>query len=101
MFKENYIMGQELPEGYIYSKIENTKSMLPTLGQYSQVICDTNYVYIQEGDIIIFNDGFDLVIHRVAQLTTKGYITKADRTGFRDKEIGRSQVICKVIAILY
>lgn len=83
-------------------------SMSPTLSDGSQAIVSKNFTSenLQMGDIIVFNDGSELIIHRINKIANdeKGlyFVTKGDSNKLVDAyKIRQSDIRWVVIGVLY
>jgi hypothetical protein len=89
------------------SKYADTGSMKPTLDEYSNGIriVPNNEEDIHIGDIITFQEGNNLIIHRVINIgkDEKGtfFITKGDNNTVSDGKIRFSDIRYKTIGILW
>ena len=73
-------------------------SMEPTIDFGDKIVIQGQDAY-EVGDIVTFRSesGNSIVTHRVVEVTPDGYITQGDTNNARDPEIGRDQVIGRVI----
>ncbi len=84
-----------------------TKSMLPVLDTRTNGIriVPGSEDEIKVGDIISFEQGNDLIIHRVIEIGQdeqgKYFITKGDNNNISDGKIRFSQIKYKTIALIY
>jgi signal peptidase I len=89
------------------SNYDSTGSMMPILGNGANgiVINVSSPDEIKVGDIITYNQGEDLIVHRVVEkgVDSEGvyFITKGDSNGFSDGKIRFEQIEHKLVGILY
>lgn len=85
--------------------MQETPSMLPTIPYGATVIVlpISQSQNISVGDIIAFNfqNNKYPIAHRVIQISNNKYLTKGDNNKLSDSWINQSQIIGKVVGVLY
>ncbi len=74
-------------------------SMEPTLSVNDLVVICEQKSY-QEGDIVVFQDGYSLVIHRIVSLDGDSAVTKGDANNTCDEPISTAQIKGKLYAAI-
>lgn len=74
-------------------------SMAPTITTNDLIVVKITKD-VKVDDVITFKEGNSLITHRLISKTAKGYVTKGDANNENDKNIGKKQVVGKVIKIL-
>lgn len=76
-----------------------SNSMAPTITTNDLIIVKITKD-VDKNDVITYEEGKDLITHRIISKKGKIYTTKGDSNNEEDKAINKSQVIGKVIKIL-
>lgn len=75
-------------------------SMQPEININDMVIIKAQDKY-KKGDVISFINGTSLVTHRIAEITSTGFVTKGDANNTEDKtEVTKDQIMGKVVHVL-
>lgn len=75
-------------------------SMWPTLHAADKVTVAHSNAY-RRGDLILFDDGAQLVVHRLLDVDSQGrYITKGDNRRTLDAPVSADQILGRVITIV-
>lgn len=96
----NSLVGNQLPMPFGYGmSVVLSGSMEPELSVGDLLIVkETSDV--KKNDVIVFQDGRSLVVHRVVEIDEKELITKGDANNTADQPIDRSVVKGKVICAI-
>lgn len=91
------ILGNKLPMPFGYGLANVLSgSMEPTFSKGALLLVkDTRNV--QEGDIVVYQSGKELIVHRIISLDGKEVITKGDANNAADTPFEKSQIRGKVI----
>ncbi len=73
-------------------------SMLPSLRPGDEVIVDRNPTRIRRGDLVTFQDGDRLIVHRVVQCDPP-IVTRGDNAPYLDAPLRPEQLVGRVIEV--
>ena len=76
-----------------------SNSMAPTITTNDLILVKITK-NVDVDDVITYKDGDILVTHRVISKTGHGFVTKGDANNTTDKQIGKDQVVGKVVKVL-
>ncbi len=93
IFNAKRLMGNELPMPFGFGlSVVLTGSMEPALNVNDLVIVVPADKYVPNDDVIVFQDGSSLVIHRLVELNGETAVTKGDANNTTDEPINISQI---------
>ena len=88
----NRLMGEQLPMPFGYgAAVVLSGSMEPTFSEGDLIIVKECHE-LQENDIVVFQDGGSLVVHRIISVDTDTAITKGDANDASDAPINISAI---------
>jgi len=86
------LVGNEMPMPFgVGASVVLSGSMEPVLSVDDLVIVKEQDDY-KVGDVVVYQDGRSLVIHRIIDVTKEGYITKGDANNTADEPIKKDAV---------
>ena len=93
------ILSKNYANFFSYTIFEiGSNSMSPTITTNDLILVKITKD-VKVDDVITFKENNSLITHRVISKTASGYITKGDANNENDKNIGKSQIVGKVIKI--
>lgn len=96
-FNANHIGGNQLPMPFGYgASVVLSGSMEPTLAVNDLVVVEAEEDY-DVGDVVVFQNGKDLIIHRVVKKDGEEFTTRGDANNADDDPINLSEIKGKMI----
>lgn len=96
----NKLAGNRLPMPFGYGcAVVLSGSMEPTISVGDMLIIKKTNDY-QIHDVIVFDDQYELITHRIIDITKNGYITQGDANNVEDGEIQKTLVRGEVILVI-
>ena len=94
----NRLVGNQLPMPFGYgAAVVLSGSMEPEISQGDLIFVKETLDYI-ENDIVVYQDGNMLVVHRIIQINEDEIITKGDANNVMDKPIQKTAIKGEVVA---
>ena len=96
----NKLVGNQMPTPFGYgAAVVLSGSMEPALSVGDLIIVSESKPYA-ENDIVVFQDGGSLVVHRVVSVDAETVITQGDANNVADDPISKSSVKGTVVAVV-
>jgi len=96
----NKLVGNQMPMPFGYgSAVVLSGSMEPTLSVGDLIIVSEARPY-GENDIVVFQSGNSLVVHRIIEIEGESVITQGDANNTPDSPINKSVIKGKVVAVV-
>lgn len=93
----NSLVGNKMPMPFGYgASVVLSGSMEPEFSKGDLIIVAKADSYVK-GDVVVFPDGADLIVHRIIEESEDTVITKGDANDVEDTPIERSAILAKVI----
>ncbi|MDF9825400.1 signal peptidase I [Breznakia sp. PF5-3] len=97
LFNATSIVGNKLPMPFGYgAAVVLSGSMEPALSVNNLIIVEESKAY-DKGDIVVYQDGNELIVHRIVSIDKDSVITKGDANSVSDNPIRKSSIKGKVI----
>lgn len=91
------LVGNHLPMPFGYgAAVVLSGSMEPTLSVGDLILVKESEAYA-EGDIVVYQDVYSLVVHRVVEVKEHSVVTKGDANNVEDGDITRNLIKGKVV----
>ncbi len=93
----NSLVGNQMPMPFGYgASVVLSGSMEPEFSKGDLIIVAEADSY-EKGDVVVFPDGDDLVVHRIIEESEETVVTKGDANTVADEPIQRSAIKAKVL----